>query len=225
VAATTSDHLSTVLSIAVLGFMAVRLVTGVRVSRSRSGRRVVSAVRQRIGWRHLWPVPVVLALVVLVASTLMAIPGLDWGWWSAIGGDGNPVFGSTEQTSGTTWEWLIPLVFVALLLPALPLFANAEERMFRAGAEHWSTSRRVLKTLQFGLVHALIGIPIGAAIALSIGGAYFMRVYLRDFARTGSAADATLESTTAHTVYNGVIIGVVIIAVIVTPILDSLGWS
>ena len=66
--------------------------------------------------------------------------------------------------------------------------------------------------MQFGLVHALIGIPIGAALALSIGGAYFMRVYLREFARTGSSNEATLESTTAHTVYNGVIIGVVIIA-------------
>ena len=75
--------------------------------------------------------------------------------------------------------------------------------MFRSGAEHWSASRRVLKTLQFGMVHALIGIPIGAALALSIGGAYFMFVYLRAFHRTGSSNDATLESTTAHTAYNG----------------------
>ena len=49
------------------------------------------------------------------------------------------------------------------VLPALPLFAHAEERMFRAGAEHWTTRRRVFKTLQFGLIHALIGIPISAA--------------------------------------------------------------
>ncbi|MCU1361212.1 MAG: hypothetical protein JWN99_2501, partial [Ilumatobacteraceae bacterium] len=143
------------------------------------------------------------------------------GWWSSIGGQGNPVFGSTDQTSGTAWEWLIPLVFIALLLPALPLFAHAEERIFRAGAEHWTTQRRVFKTLQFGLVHALIGIPIGAALALSIGGRYFMRVYLREFARTRSREQATLESATAHTVYNGVIIGVVIIALILAPLIDQ----
>jgi hypothetical protein len=207
-----------VLSVAVLGFMAVRLVTGVRVARSRSGRRVVAAVRQRFGWRHVWPVPIVLTLVVIAASAIMAVPGLDWGWWSAIGGDGNPVFGSTESTSGTAWEWLIPLVFICLLIPALPLFAHAEERMFRTGAEQWSPARRVFKILQFGMVHALIGIPVGAALALSIGGAYFMRVYLREYARTGSSNEATLESTTAHATYNGVIIGIVLIAIVLSAV-------
>ena len=194
--------------------MAVRLVTGVRVSRSRSGRRVVTAVRQRFGWRHVWPVPIVLTLVIIAASIIMAVPGLDWGWWSAIGGDGNPVFGSTESTSGTAWVWLIPLVFICLLIPALPLFAHAEERMFRTGAEQWTPARRLLKIVQFGMVHALIGIPVGAALALSVGGAYFMRVYLREHARTGSSNEATMESTTAHAAYNGVIIGVVLIAIV-----------
>ena len=93
--------------------------------------------------------------------------------------------------------------------------------MFRTGAEHWSTARRVLKVVQFGLIHAVIGIPIGAALALSVGGAYFLRVYLREFARSGSANEATLESTTAHTVYNGVIIGLVVFAVILTPLVDA----
>lgn len=213
------DVVTTVLSLAVLGFMATRLVTGVRVARSVSGRAVIREVRRRIAWRHVWPVPIVLAAVLLAAGGLMLVPGLDWGWWSAIGGEGNPVFGSTDQTSGTVWEWIIPLVFMAMLLPALPLFANAEERIFRRGAESWSTGRRVLKTLQFGLVHALIGIPIGAAIALSIGGAYFLRVYLHAYARSRSMSDATMESTTAHTVYNGVIIGVVLLALFLSAVL------
>ncbi len=217
--ATSLDVLTTVLSVAVLGFMATRLVTGVRVARSAPGRAVVREVRRRIGWRHVWPVPIVLFIVIVAASAAMLVPGLDWGWWSAIGGEGNPVFGSTDQTAGTIWEWIIPTVFIALLLPALPLFANAEERLFRRGAEHWGTGRRALKTVQFGLVHALIGIPIGAALALSLGGAYFLAVYLRSYRASGSAADATMESTTAHTVYNGVIIGVVLIALALTAVL------
>jgi hypothetical protein len=225
VTATASDHLSTVLSLAVLGFMAVRLVTGVRVARSHSGRRIVSAVVHRIGWRHVWPVPIVLAIVVVVAGALMLVPGLDWGWWSALGGDGNPVFGSTDSTSGTVWEWAVPLAFIGLLVPALPLFAHAEERLFRTGAEGWSTGKRASKVVQFGLVHALIGIPIGAAMALSVGGAYFMRVYLHRFALTASSADATLESATAHTVYNGIIIAIVIVALVVAPFVGWLGGS
>lgn len=209
-----SIDLSTVLSLAVLGFMGFRLVTGVRVSRTSYGRSIVATVRQRLTWRHVWPVPIVLAAVIAVATPLLMIPGLDWGWWSSIGGEGNPVFGSSDATSGTFWEWLVPIAFMALLIPALPLFANAEERMFRTGAEHWSTERRVLKVLQFGLVHAIIGIPIGAALALSVGGAYFMRCYLREYARSGSRADATMESTTAHTAYNGIIVIVFVIVLI-----------
>lgn len=213
------DGLTTVASFAVLTFMAVRLVSGARVARSSSGRSLATAVRSRIGWRHVWPVPLVLTAVILAVSLLLTVPGLSWGWWSALGGEGNPVFGSSESTAGTVWEWVIPLCFMALLVPALPLFAHAEERMFRTGAESWSRGRRAWKTLQFGLVHAVIGIPIGAAIALSIGGAYFMAVYLRDWSRTRSRTDATLESAAAHTVYNGVIIAVVVVALI----LDAAG--
>ncbi|HEX3088137.1 MAG TPA: hypothetical protein VHQ23_05745, partial [Ilumatobacteraceae bacterium] len=148
----------------------------------------------------------VLGGVLLVAIPLLMVPVLRWGWWSALGGDGNPIFGSNEATTGTVWEWLIPLVFMTLVVAALPLFANAEERMFRTGAQYWSGRRRALKVLEFGLIHAVIGIPIGVALALSVGGAYFMSVYLRAFAATGSSDEATLESTRAHTAYNALII-------------------
>ena len=156
--------------------------------------------------------------VLLVAIPLLMVPPLRWGWWSALGGGGNPVFGESETTSGTVWEWLIPLVFMALVVVALPLFANAEERMFRTGAQRWSTRKRVLKVLQFGLIHAVIGIPIGVALALSVGGAYFMSVYLRSYALTGSPAEATLESTRAHTAYNALIIVVVTLVVAIDAV-------
>jgi hypothetical protein len=206
--------LENVLTFAVIGFMGVRLVTGLRRSRSADGRALVRDIATGIRWRHIWPVPFMLVTVIAVATAVMQVPGLSWGWWSAIGGQGNPVFGSNDATTGTVWAWIIPLGFMALLLPALPLFAYAEERIFRAGAEHWSPSRRALKIVQFGLVHAVIGIPIGAALTLSLGGAYFMRVYLRMFARTQSRQAATLESTRAHTAYNAVIVGVVVVVLV-----------
>lgn len=209
-----NDLLTNILTCAVLGFMGFRLVTGAQRARSADGRSLVRRVWRNAGWRHVWPVPLLLTAVIAAATAIMAVPGLDWGWWSAIGGDGNPVFGSSTTTSGTVWEWLIPLAFMALLLPALPLFAYAEERLFRSGAEGWSRPRRVLKVVQFGMVHALVGIPLGAALALSLGGAYFMWVYLRRFAVTRDRAEATVESATAHTVYNFVIIVVVVVAVV-----------
>ncbi|MEI7548205.1 MAG: hypothetical protein WCK21_09130 [Actinomycetota bacterium] len=210
--------LSNALTFAVLGFMGFRLVTGVHRSRTVDGRMLARRIWRNAGWRHMWPVPLLLVVVIATATAIMRVPGLDWGWWSELGGAGNPVFGSSDATAGTVWEWIIPLVFMCLLLPALPLFAYAEERLFRAGAEGWSHRRRAVKVLQFGLVHALIGIPIGAAVALSLGGAYFMWVYLRRFRADRDRSTATIESATAHTVYNVVIVMVVIIAVAIDAI-------
>jgi hypothetical protein len=208
------DRVTNVLTVAVLGFMGVRLVGGARYSRTAQGRQMFTEIVRGIRWRHVWPVPLVLLGVLAVAAPLLQVPGLDWGWWSAIGGEGNPVFGSSTATAGSALEWIVPLAFMALLVPALPLFAHAEERMFRQGAEQWSKRRRAAKVLQFGMVHALIGIPVGAALALSVGGSYFMGVYLSAFRRTNDQRQATLESARAHTAYNGIIILVVIAAVV-----------
>jgi hypothetical protein len=211
-------HLSNVLSVVVLAVVGVRLVQAVTLSRSSRGRTLSRQVWTKLRWRHIWPVPFVLAGVLIVAIPLLMIPVLRWGWWSALGGDGNPIFGSSTATMGTVWSWLVPVVFMALVVAALPLFANAEERMFRTGAQGWTTRQRVVKVLKFGLIHALIGIPIGVALALSVGGAYFMSVYLRSYALTGSTNEATLESTRAHTAYNALIIVTVAIFVAVDAV-------
>jgi hypothetical protein len=213
-----NGHLSNVLSVVVLAVVGVRLVQAVTLSRSSRGRTLSRQVWTRLRWRHFWPVPFVLCGVLLVAIPLLMIPVLRWGWWSALGGDGNPIFGSSDATVGTVWSWLIPLVFMTLVIAALPLFANAEERMFRTGAQRWTTRQRAVKVLQFGLIHAVVGIPIGVALALSVGGAYFMSVYLRSYALTGSANEATLESTRAHTAYNALIIVTVAIVVAIDAV-------
>ncbi len=200
---------------AVLALVGVRLFGGLRRSLANDGRALIVSIVRGIRWRHIWPVPLVLTSVLAAATALTRIPGLQWGWWSALGGEGNPVFGSNTSTRGTVWEWLIPAVFVVMLLPALPLFAYAEERLFRSHAEEWSANRRALKIVQFGLIHALIGIPLGVALALSVGGGYFMYAYLRAYRLHRSTTQATLESARAHTAYNGLIVGVVLVTLTV----------
>lgn len=209
------------LTVVVLGFVGFRLFSGLKRSLARDGRALVTRIVSGLRWRHVWPVPIVLTLVIVAATALIQVPGLNWGWWSALGGDGNPVFGSNDSTSGTVWEWLVPVAFMAMLVPALPLFAYAEERMFRAGAQHWSRSRRAGKVLQFGLVHALIGIPVGTALALSIGGAYFMSAYLRSYAKYRDEGAATLESARAHTAYNALIVLIIVVATIVDTVANA----
>jgi hypothetical protein len=190
------------LTVAVLAFVGTRLFTGARqVLRPDVRAHIVTIVRG-IRVRHVLLGPVALTLVITAASLLVLVPGLDFGWWTAIGGGGNPVTGVTDTTAGSALEWIIPAVFLVLLLPALPLFAEREERMFRLGAESWSTRRRIGRGVQFGLVHAIIGIPIGVALALSIGGWYFTAMYLRAWRASHSAEAAVMESTRAHLAYN-----------------------
>ena len=212
-----------VLTAGVLGFVGFRLATSAHLTiRHAALRRRAAVIVGGIRWRHVWPIPLVLSLVLLAAVALLQIPPLRFGWWTALGGAGNPVTGATDQTNGTVLEWLIPLIFLLLLLPAIPLFAFREEEVFRLGTERWSGRRRVLKAVQFGLAHAIVGIPIGVALALSIGGGYFQYAYLRGFRASGGDVQAALlESARAHTAYNGVIVTLVLIAV---GIAAFVGW-
>ena len=97
-----------VLTVGVLAFVGFRLAGAARHSFTAAGRSQTLPIVRGIRWRHVWPAPLVLTLVLVVASVLLLVPGLDWGWWSALGGAGNPVTGTTEQTSGTPLEWIIP---------------------------------------------------------------------------------------------------------------------
>ncbi len=196
---------------AVLALVGLRLI-------SVAGRAVRPPLRHQVLslWggirpRHLLPVPFVVTSVVSAAYVLLSVPGLDLGWWSALGGVGNPVTGGTTATTGTSLEVIIPLVFVILLLPGLPLFAAAEERTFRLGAEGWSTARRLGMGIVFGLVHAIIGIPLGVALALALGGWWFTAVYLWGFRRGGRVV-ALREATLAHLAYNASILLLVVVS-------------
>jgi hypothetical protein len=207
--------LTAVLTVSVLAFVGFRLLSAASLmARSSVLRQRAREIVRGIGWRHVWPIPFVLGAVLATAVALLQVPPLRFGWWTALGGIGNPVTGTTDQTAGTTLEWLVPLVFILLLVPALPLFAFREEEIFRLGAEGWSGRRRILKAVQFGLIHALVGIPIGVALALAVGGGYFQWAYLRGFDASGGDQRAALyESARAHTAYNGVIVVVVLLAI------------
>jgi hypothetical protein len=203
-----------VLTVAVLVVIGYRLASGARIAFTGRGREHIVEIVKGLRLRHFVFVIPVFALVILAITGLLQIPGMSFGWWTAIGGQGNPVTGGTDRTSGTVFAWLIPAIFLTMLLPALPLFAEAEERIFRLGSERRTLWGRVGKGVQFGLVHALIGIPIGAALALSIGGWYFTLMYLRGY-KAGGPEAGLLESTRAHTAYNFEIICLIVVALIV----------
>jgi len=205
---------TTLATTAVLVVIAYRLVQGFVAAVRGQGRVLAVAIMRSLRPRHFWPVPIVFAGVIAVAVALMTVPPLRWGWWSALGGVGNPILGSTTATAGSWLDWAIPATFIVLLAPALPLFAHREEQIFRQGVEHQRWPTRVRRAVTFGLVHALIGIPIGVALALTVGGLYFTTVYLRAFGRTASQREAVLESTRAHTAYNASIVALVVVVLV-----------
>jgi hypothetical protein len=199
------------LTVAVLAFVGFRLADAARQTVSARGyvRTLVAGLRAR---HFLRAVPV-LAAVLAVATPLIAIPGLDFGWWTAIGGEGNPVVGvGRKSATPGALETVIPIIFVSLLLLGLPLLVEGEEWVFRKGAQYRSRAANARRSVLFGLVHALVGIPIGVALALSVGGFYFTWAYLRVWRATGSEEAALAESTRSHLAYNLVIAGIVIVA-------------
>jgi hypothetical protein len=192
------------LTVAVLALVGTRLVSfSVAAARSRELRERELEIVRALRPRHFLRAPLVLMVVLVVASLLLSVPGLSWGWWTAIGGTGNVIIGGSDRPGLGVLQWIVPLVFLTLLVPLLPLFALREEEAFRLGAEEWSMGRRVRRSIEFGLVHLVMGIPIGVALALSVGGGYFTWAYLYGYRKGGGSRRAgLLESTCSHLAYN-----------------------
>ncbi|HLF99051.1 MAG TPA: hypothetical protein VI916_01160 [Acidimicrobiia bacterium] len=202
------------LTLTILTVVGVQLVQAAR--HSVSARSHVVRIMRGLGRRQfLHAVPVLIAVMAALIA-LLQVPGLSFGWWTAIGGVGNPVFGASEHGLEGDSSILLSGLFVALLLVSLPLLVEREEMIFRRGAEQRGAFANTGFALLFGLLHVLVGIPIAAGLAISIGGGYFTHVYLRAFRETRSQAEALLASTRAHLAYNLVLISLVVVTLVLT---------
>lgn len=199
------------LMVAVLAVVGVRLFEAARTS--VGAHRKTLGVVQGLRSRHFLRAIPVVALIVSTAWALIQLPVLSFGWWSMIGGEGNPVVGVTEKDYGIV-SVVVPLFFIGLLIVGMPLLVAREEWGFRRGAEARGTAVNLGRSLVFGLAHAVIGIPIGAALALSIGGLYLTWCYLEGWKETRSQTGALLESTRAHLAYNLTIITLVLVSLV-----------
>jgi hypothetical protein len=195
------------LMVAVLAVVGVRLFEAARTS--VGAHRKTLGVVQGLRSRHFVRAVPIVAVIVSTAWVLIQLPVLSFGWWSVLGGEGNPVVGVTEKDYGIV-SVVLPLFFIGLLIVGMPLLVAREEWVFRRGAEARGTAMNVGRSLVFGLAHAVIGIPIGAALALSIGGLYLTRCYLEGWKETRTQTGALLESTRAHLAYNLTIITLVL---------------
>lgn len=169
--------------------------------------------RQWIVIRGLRPRHFLLASLILpctLAAVLLLLAGdtfLRWGWWSALGGEGNVIFGQAKPAGQAVSDLILPLLILTPLLLSLGRFALQEERIFRRGDERRGIGERLLRSLVFGLAHLVMGIPIGAAIGLAVGGFGFSQVYLRRWRESRSRYRSVLDAARVHLAYNLLIIG------------------
>ena len=198
------------LTVAVLALVGYRLADAARQTFADRGHvwRLLTGLRPA---HFLRAVPV-LGAVMAVATALLTVPGLDFGWWTQIGGEGNPAVGVGREGATGPLEAVLPVIFMSLLLIGLPLLVEGEEWVFRRGAERRTPAANARRSVLFGLAHALVGVPIGVAIALSVGGFYFTWTYLRRWRATFSQEAALAESTRSHLAYNLVIAAIIVVA-------------
>lgn len=86
---------------------------------------------------------------------------------------------------------LVGLPYLLLVIAILPQAAADEERRYRRGTRDWRHG--IFRSIRFGLVHCLVGVPLFAGIALIVPGLWFTHLYFRQ---------GEEQATTHHLTYN-----------------------
>jgi len=154
--------------------------------------------------------PILPAVLTAAVALAVLVPATQWGWVTALGGQGSLLLGQVQIGAESDQmplglrlaPWILPLLVVF----CLPAAARWEEQKFRRGSERRSPLRRLAWALAFGLAHMLLGVPLAAALALSLAGSAFERAYLRGYAGSASRHEALMASTRVHLAYNGLLL-------------------
>lgn len=144
----------------------------------------------------LWGTVSVIGVMVTVVLLMVLFPPLRWGWLINLTG-GNTIL--TDSVSQPTWTsaaimGATSLGLIALML-LLPVFAESEEEMFRRKIINAPWWKVVVSCVGFGLAHLIMGIPIAAALGLSVPGFVFYAVAQREYNRTHHKKITDIERT------------------------------
>lgn len=187
----------------VLGFVGFMLAWEANAARKDPTTR---QILRQLRLRHFAMGLATITFVLILAFALHGHhPVLDWGWWSAMGGQGSVATGGIRNEERSVLPLLIPMLFVGMLVLAIPRLSQAEERTFRAGAEKRSQIRNAMMSLWFGLLHMIMGIPLSVALAIGALGGVLTWRYLVIQRRSGSSEEALSEATLLHVAYNFIV--------------------
>lgn len=127
---------------------------------------------------YIYIIPTI-GLVIFVYTNLLALNPELFGasWIKALAGLlGKDASGANISTAGINIP-VIGILLCLLIMVQLPSWANAEEKLFREGTKNWIDGLR--RSLLFGLVHMIVGVPFGAALALALAGLLFTYMYFK----------------------------------------------
>lgn len=230
-----SDFIITFGKFALVAF-AVYAVFG-QFYKQRNNLGFILTVWKQIRIRMIFECLLVMAIVATAIVLLIQVPLLSKGWTALFynGESSNIIMGPVfegSKSSNILIRMLVPVFMIGLLV-AVPFLAHAEEKSFRAKCLSWKAITRV--SIIFGLIHCIVGIPLGAGLGLSLLGfflgwkyrnAYFAK--LREMGKTNvtighlvnsptfkeetklhftEAVDyAVMRCTVYHTIYNSMLV-------------------
>lgn len=153
--------------------IALTVLLSVSFAMTAYNHRESLSAYKRIRWLLMVQCLLVIFGVVAVATILMFwLPTpMSWSWLNLLGSGG-----ANLNTVGATIPYY-GFVFCFLFFLALPELARTEEEMFREGTTSWSNAFK--RSTIFGLIHMLVGVPLGVAIALIGAGMFFSYKYFR----------------------------------------------
>ncbi len=179
----------TPLDIVKYAFAAFVTVNFIQYARSGKARRHMTVFSRRTPkeWAGaialvVLEVSLILALIMLLMSLSPQVMGFSWL---------NLLATTKEEASSGTNLMVAPaeipwfgIIFGGLLALNMPRLARREEEIFRRGTVDWKDG--ALRSLKFGLIHMVVGVPLAAGLALSVAGLFFTWRYFKGGVREAS---------------------------------------
>ncbi len=170
------------------GFLFFSLLLPVWHGSARGHWRFFRRIRPGIVLQN---VGVMFGVVACSVALKHFFPFLDRSWLYLLPLGSGPGGGAGNIAVMPTQLPFVGLPFLVLLVLNLPDLAHWEEEHFREGTLNWSDAAK--RSLIFGPIHCLMGVPLYAGLALTLGGMWFSFQYFR-----GGVERSTLH----HLTYN-----------------------
>lgn len=169
------------------------------VSKRRFRRHYAVFARAKAGdWLGAIASSVVLLFVTITIGILLMVlwpKVLGWTWLLLLARPEEAASAGQNLNLAPAKIPYVGLLFVALLAFSVPRFARYEEEQFRRGTKGLGDA--LVRSVKFGLIHCVVGVPIGLGLALTIPGLWLTYQYRRGGVR---------RAVFAHSVYNWLIL-------------------